>query len=90
MEPGDKLYVRSMLVNDVRQLTAYVLHQHRWSDVAVLRVPQLRNVLHLAFEPAFLNGDSVIGVGYGNPEVMFPGVDMACKRIPDLSPGNVV
>lgn len=90
MEPGDKLYVRSMLLNGVRQLTTYVLHQHQWSDGAVLRVPQLRNVLYLTFEPAFLNGDRVIGVGYGNPEDLFPGVDMACKRIPDLSPGNVV
>jgi hypothetical protein len=41
MEPGDKLYVRSMLLNGVRQLTTYVLHQHQWSDDAVLRVPQL-------------------------------------------------
>jgi hypothetical protein len=47
-------------------------------------------VLYLTFEPAFLNGDRVIGVRYGNPEDLFPDVDMACKRIPDLSPGNVV
>jgi hypothetical protein len=79
MEPKDKLYVWSLLLNGVRQLTTYILHQHQWSDGAVLRVPQLRNVLYLTFEPAFLNGDGVIGVRYGNPEDLFPGVDMACK-----------
>ncbi|XP_052160254.1 uncharacterized protein LOC127777685 [Oryza glaberrima] len=90
LQPGDTLRVRTMLQSGVRELSASVLYEHRWSDVAILSVPGLRNVRQLTFEPSVLNSDSVIGVGYANPIDLFPGIEMACKRIPDLSPGSVV
>lgn len=71
--------------------------QHRWSDVALLKVPGLRNMPHLTFEPAFFNVGSLMGVGHANASLIYhravsgkysllfqPGLMRHCFFVPGL------
>jgi hypothetical protein len=88
--PAVEAAAAAVIINKIRTGYFGFGSQHRWSDVALLKVPGLRNMPHLTFEPAFFNAGGIMGVGYAHPKNLFPCAPFACKRIPDLSPYSLL